>query len=437
MFSKQTSLHVMLSILFFLSCSRKDTIFRTRLFPISNGWAKTSVNAVIFRRNSLVTHNNFQYAAFYDENANVILAKRHIDSSNWQVQKTPYKGNVKDAHNAISIMIDGDGYLHMAWDHHNDSLRYCMSRDPEFLDLTGKKSMTGIKEQQVTYPEFYKMPDGNLLFLYRDGASGRGNLLMNYYDRHTQSWSKLQENLIDGEGERNAYWQATVDQQGMIHLSWVWRETADVETNHDLCYAQSPDNGKSWTKSTGEAYDLPITQKSAEYIRRIPQGSGLSNQTSMCADADGFPYIAAIWRPRGDVPQYHIVYFDGRSWQTIQATQRTQAFHLSGGGTKRLPMSRPQIVVDDNKTVFLIYRDSERGNCVSMARNRDLTKNSWIFENLTSFSVGMWEPSYDTEMWRERQKLHLFVQKVGQGDGEQMEEMEPQMVSVLEIESGE
>ena len=102
-------------------------------------------------------------------------------------------------------MLDGGGFLHMAWDHHNDSLRYCMSRKSESLELTDKLNMTGIKEHKVTYPEFYKMPDGNLLFLYRDGASGRGNLMLNHYDTRTQTWSRRHDGLLDGEGARNAY----------------------------------------------------------------------------------------------------------------------------------------------------------------------------------------------------------------------------------------
>jgi hypothetical protein len=32
---------------------------------------------------------------------------------------------------------------------------------------------------RVTYPEFHALPGGDLLFLYRDGGSGGGNLAMN------------------------------------------------------------------------------------------------------------------------------------------------------------------------------------------------------------------------------------------------------------------
>ena len=48
------------------------------------------------------------------------------------------------------------------------------------------------------------------------------------------------------EGKRNAYWQACVGANGAIHLSWVWRESASVESNHDMAYACSKDGGKTW-----------------------------------------------------------------------------------------------------------------------------------------------------------------------------------------------
>ena len=45
---------------------------------------------------------------------------------------------------------------------------------------------------------------------------------------------------------------------------------------------------------------------------------------------------------------------------------------------------------------------------------------------------GMWEPTYDPNAWAAKHELHLFVQNVGQGDAESLEELPPQMISVLE-----
>jgi hypothetical protein len=411
------------------------------LVPIAPGWAGNSVNVVIFRHASIVSHADTQFAAFYDQGGKVVLAKRKRGSNDWEVEPTPYSGNVKDAHNAISIGVDGKGYLHVAWDHHNVPLRYARSREPLSIELGDKLPMTQQHETRVSYPEFYPMPDGGLVFLYRDGASGSGNLVLNRYDVQTSTWTQLHENLIDGQGQRNAYTQATVDPRGVIHLSWVWRESPDVATNHDLCYARSADGGKTWTRSTGEPYTIPITAASAEVAAAIPQRSELINQTSMTTDSKGRPYIATYWREQGEeIPQYHVVYRNADGWKTSIVGGQTVPFRLGGTGTKRIPLSRPQIFADASGAAdkaYVLFRDEGRGYKVSIAICDDLSKPSWRIQDLTSESVGQWEPSYDAALWTGKKQLNALVQKVDQPDAEGVSNIPPEMVYVLQWSPGD
>ncbi len=401
----------------------------------TNAWANNSVNTVIFRKNALTSFKDIQYTAYYDEDQNVVLAKRKINSQKWEVLKTQYKGDASDAHKSISIMIDGDGYLHMAWGQHNNNLNYARSLLPEKLALGNKQPMLGVKENKVSYPEFYKLANGNLLFFYRDGGSGNGNFMLNRYDLKTRTWERIQDNLIDGEGKRNAYVQTAIDVKGTIHLSWVWRETPDVASNHDLCYAKSADGGLTWQRSSGTKYQLPITASNAEYAFKIPQNSELINQTSMYADENGNPFIATYWRDHGqNIPQYHIVYKTGENWAINTLNFRKTAFSLSGGGTKKIPISRPQLVCWSTKNAIagaLIFRDIERGNKVSIAISKDLSKDVWLCKDLTTTSVGEWEPNLDTELWAKKKRLDLFVQKVEQIDGEGKANTVPTAVKVL------
>ncbi|MCD8044978.1 MAG: BNR repeat-containing protein [Tannerellaceae bacterium] len=406
---------------------------------VSDGYSRTSVNTTVFRTNSIVTSGNTQFIAFYDAEGYMVVGKREQGNTNWQLQKSKYKGNCADAHNIISIMADGEGYLHVSFDHHNHPLNYCKSVAPFSLELGEKEEMTGLDEQDVTYPEFYKLSNGDLLFAYRSGESGRGNLVLNRYLTEEKRWIRIQDILIDGEGQRNAYWQMYVDTHDTIHLSWVWRESWLVETNHDLCYACSVDGGISWKKSDGSVYTLPITAGNAEYAWHIPQQSELINQTSMTADKNGNPYIATYWRdPDSRVPQYRLVYFDGHSWQQQQVSQRTTPFSLSGGGTKRIPISRPRLVIRNKKDTceaFYIFRDEERGSKVSMAYAADLSAGQWNYTDLTGFTVEAWEPSHDTELWKEQGKLHIYIQHTGQGDGEATTDLPPQPIYVIEADT--
>lgn len=405
--------------------------------PISKGWSNNSINAVVFRQNSLVTQTDTQFIAFYTPEGKLALGKRHLKSKSFVISETQYKGNTKDAHNSISIMVDGEGFLHVSWDHHGHPLRYAKSVSPYSLTLGSKIEMTGINETNVTYPQFFKMPNGNLLFMFRDGRSGRGNLVVNSYDVITKTWTRLQNNLINGEGKRNAYWQACVDTHGVIHVSWVWRESPDVASNHDMCYARSKDGGVTWEDSKSKHYQLPITAATAEYACRIPQNSELINQTSMTTDAKGQPVIASYWREKdSEIPQYHVISLNDGQWETTNLNFRQTPFSLKGGGTKRIPISRPQIVVDKGKkssSCYLIFRDEERGSKVSMAIGKTPKSNTWKIVDLTQESVGQWEPTFDTELWKDKGMLHLFVQKVEQADAEGNADLEPQMVQVLEL----
>lgn len=411
-------------------------IYSQQLVPVSDGWANNSVNVTVFRKNSLVTYKDTQFIAYYDNNGCLILGKRKLPKGEWILHKTQYTGNVSDAHNSISIMVDGDGYLHVSWDHHGHPLRYAKSIAPLSLELGDKQPMTGELEENVTYPEFYKMPNGDLIFIYRDGQSGKGNLVLNRYNVKTKTWNQLQKNLIDGEGKRNAYAQSCVDDKGVIHISWVWRETPDVATNHDLCYAKSLDGGITWMNSMGEKYTLPIIAETSEYAALIPQNSELINQTAMTTDSKGNPYIATYWREKNsDIPQYHIVYNKHNEWRVMNLNFRNTPFSLKGGGTKRIPISRPQLIVDTkskNTNLFLLFRDEERGGKVSMAVCKNIDGKKWTVRDLTDFSVGSWEPSFDTELWRNKKQLHIFVQKADQVDGEGKADIAPQKVYILE-----
>jgi hypothetical protein len=130
-----------------------------------------------------------------------------------------------------------------------------------------------------------------------------------------------------------------------------------------------------------------------------------------------------------------IVRHDGKAWQTTAVTDRKTNFSLAGAGSKAIPISRPQVFsrsTNGRTGVWVLFRDAERGSRVSMAACDDITRPQWKTQDLTDFSVRFWEPSYDHVRWQRDGVLDLYVQMVGQGDGEKLEEIEPQMAQVLE-----
>jgi hypothetical protein len=401
-----------------------------------SGWAKNTVNTAVFRKNSLASDRKYQYISYYDDEGYVVLGRRLLSGKTWQLRRTAYTGHAEDAHNVISIMVDKAGYLHVCWDQHDSRLRYARSLHPNSLVLGYEQVMVGRNETQVTYPEFLKLPNGQLLFLYRDGGSGNGNLVVNSYDVKQQQWKRIHNNLIDGEGKRNAYWQSYVDNQGTIHLSWVWRESPNVASNHDMAYACSKDGGLTWERSNGTRYNLPMKASTVEYAARIPQQHELINQTSIAADDKGNPFIASYWRnPGSRIPQYKVIYLQDGEWKVRSFDFRRTSFSLSGGGTKEIPIARPQLLVrgkDDRIALTLIFRDQERGYRPSILTLQGMQREANDPVDLCDESVGSWEPTYDTELWRKKRKIALFVQATVQKDGEGLAENAPTTVKVLE-----
>ncbi|WP_187120104.1 BNR repeat-containing protein, partial [Actinomyces polynesiensis] len=315
---------------------------------LGTGWASNAVNAMPFRHSSVATTirdgDEIQTTAYYDPRGRLVLARRDVTRGEpWTTSVTQYTGNVLDAHNSISLAVSGDGYLHVAWGMHAKPMQYARSTQPWSLQLGAVTPVTGQHEAYVTYPEFHSQSDGDLFLLYRDGGSGNGNLVLDHYDAKRGRWLQVQSNLIDGESSQmNPYWQATVDSQDRLQVSWVWRSTADVSSNHDLSYARSTDaTGTKWERSDGRAYSLPISERQAEVITRIPQNSQLINQTSMTVDGDDRPWIVSYWQPLATGPvQYMLTHLGQDGWEVEDTGLRSTSFVLSGGGTKSIPAAR-------------------------------------------------------------------------------------------------
>ena len=396
-----------------------NNTYNVKSSKLTTGFAGNAINGASFRKNAITTYiddagNEHQIAAYYDYYGTIVLAKR-VNEGQWFYEWTGLKGDITDAHNTISVAVDGDGYIHLAWGQHARSLNYAHSEEPLSLKITVKE-MIGDLEKFVTYPEFYNLPNGDLFFLYRDGGSGNGNLVLNKYHTEQNAWERVQDNLISGEGERSPYWQAVIDYKGRLHISWVWRETTDVSTNYNISYMVSTDmSGTQFQNSKGELLILPVIEDTAEVICEIPQNSSLINQTSMTVDENDMPYIVSYWRVNGIV-QYNVIRFTGEQWIIYNTDIRSTDFVLSGISTQKLPCARPQILVSgsgENANIFLIFRDDERNSYASIAK-LSLNDTEIITEkmiDITNTPLGEWEPNYDINLWNDKRKIVLLLQK--------------------------
>lgn len=207
----------------------------------------------------------------------------------------------------------------------------------------------------------------------------------------------MQEKLIDGEGKRSAYWDMTVDRKGALHLVWIWRDTPDVASNHDLAYARSADGGATWAGLDGKALALPITEANASYALAIAQKSNLMNAPVIATDRDGRPFITSYWSPKpGDKPRFHVVYANALASNVIAGPESAENFTLSGTETKSPPISRGTLLIEQggkNVRLNLLYRNNQ-GQVIAATLDK-LDAPLRVEHALTRDSVGAWEPAFD------------------------------------------
>lgn len=92
---------------------------------------------------------------------------------------------------------------------------------------------------------------------------------------------------IQGD-DNNAYINGLDHLDGKLYTSWTVRETPNADTNHDVFFAYSDDDGKTWFNTNDTALELPIsTADDSAMIWEVPQNSRMVNQEGQLADAEG------------------------------------------------------------------------------------------------------------------------------------------------------
>lgn len=389
---------------------------------LGQAWSGNTINTVIFRHHGILTAKKYQFTAYYDHNKQLQIIKRDLrdQSITRHIIKEIY--NLKDAHNSISLGIDAQGYLHLCYDHHVHSLHYRKSCQPFSIDAwTEALSMTGKNEERVTYPTFIIEPSsGSLLFMHRDGGPYRGRAFLKYYDVAQNTWTDYPEAILSGYNHKpwtsNPYWNHPVfDTEGKLHLSYVWRSRSlgDQEkiNNIGIDYAYSPNLGNDWLTVQGIPLQTPITQVNSETIWGVPRGVNLINQTSMAVDSKGHPHIVFYANDHHQIPQYQHVWFNGKEWRHQIISRRTKRFDLLGGGTLQIPMSRPEVVIDKQDYIYVIYRADITGHQMSVLTlfPDDYSLDKGVERRLLEESLGFSEPVIDRLRWNRDEILSMLI----------------------------
>lgn len=284
----------------------------------------------------LLTHRQQQYVAFYARDRRMTVAMRDLDGDVWQF-KTLDSTVGWDSHNYVTMAIDEAGCLHVSGNMHVRPLVYFRAEKPGDIEsLHAVPAMVGDLEKRCTYPRFFEGPEGRLIFTYRDGSSGNGNQIYNSYDVRTKTWRRLlDEPLLDGGGAMNAY-PVGPDRgpDGRFHLCWVWRDTPDCSTNHDVSYARSSDL-VHWETAGGVPVELPMTVATPGLVvDPVPPGGGAINgNTRIGFDSRNRPIVTYHKFDAKGFTQIYNARYEGSGWRSCQVSDWDYRWYPEGGGT--------------------------------------------------------------------------------------------------------
>ncbi len=401
-------------------------------FPVSGTTNfGTTINGRTHQQWPMQTFKGYQYATYYDDNRHVCVARRKLPTGDWEVIRlTDYQILSNDSHNVTVIGIsEGDGSIHLLFDHHADELNYRftapgVASDPESIDWNASLFGGVVHElgpvghiDRFTYPRFFSAPNGNLMLYYRYFTSGNGDSVIQEYDATTHQWRTDLGKFIardigsytwDGavSNFRYAYINA-IDYAGdRIHVTWVWRdrfERTSLDNNHDICYAYSDDNGRTWKNNAGE--QIAVTGSSfisidspGITVAPVEPGRNLINQCTHYAYPDGTIHIMMRHHISGTTDtKYH------HYWRDVAGVWHSQVQSFTG--------SRPSLVGDQSKNLLLVYTSGGR---TRIARGvPDETKTTWTWTQ--AFTQGAFtdggEGVIDFSRWQKEGILTTYSQE--------------------------
>jgi hypothetical protein len=377
-------------------------------------------NTLPFTQDALVTSGGTQCCVWVTgPELTPVVSSRRLPQGDWspivdlgRIPGNPFQiPTALDPHNSYAAGVDDRGRLHVVGNLHNQTLRYARSDDAE-LEEWSFGTMIGLDEASVTYPAFVKHPDGTLLFLYRDGRSGFGDIYANRLPPGSDAWERIGK-LIDGKatGESPYLNHAVVSADWTLHLSGCFRgEGRSAATNRDVWHLQGSGAGRSWCSAAGEPLRLPLERQTVPIaLPTRPEGSGLVNQTGMDVDPAGRPHIATTLYDSLGATQIIHMYHDGSRWRLRPVTSFKHRMETNAP-ILDAAVARPAVACTSDFRVWIVFRAAHNGRanfvrCIESRPDDEAVREFVLYGD----DLGAWEPSYDTNALRSRDELHLLV----------------------------
>jgi hypothetical protein len=373
-----------------LVLSRRTTV-EAQALVMRGGSFGSFVNDISYGQSQLILHGNSQFSVWYraigPNRAHVAVGRRSLGQAAWQTTAlTDWTLASDNTHENVTMGIAPlDGTVHFAFGMHAETLNRRSSTQGfatsslklfpgQFSSVRSDfGSVRPVKA--VTYPQFATTPGGRTQMFYRVGVSGAGDYEVATYEPATGKWGtplrfigragayefRDSQGFVVRSTSRNAYPNGFhYGPNGRLHVTWIWRERATLPrgkrllANHDLYYAFSDDQGKTWKTNDGASAALPITVATPKArVWPLPPTYGTVNQQAQAVDSRGQPHVVMGHRNTPGDPYS----FGNDAYHHYHRTPEGKWHHAvlkaPGGG-------RPRLVFDADDTAYLLFQRGGR-----------------------------------------------------------------------------
>lgn len=402
----------------------------------TDAYAESIANTSILRGGSLVTKptTGDQFFAYHADNLPSVLSGKvalgKITPANVvTTSKSAILTDAQDSHNFFSMVVDGDDDLLMAGDMHGVPMKWQRLAGGS-ITFTGWATPPiepgATDETSVTYPIFaIRLSTGDAVFAYRDGASGDGKYIFKKWTKATNALALIAL-IVDGTVDGKSfypdvpYWD---EARGRLHCGGCWRDTTNLNTNHDRIhfYLTSADNWNTVSafKADGSAQTLPVTVANAAYAAHDATNTGLTNVGTITVDSSGYPHMFSFTDPGDGIAQVFADRWTGSAWERkwipddpqLQSGTPFSYVGVTSGAYRTI--SSPYAICDGvtDRTIILMRSDTQGAGVWAMICERaDLTQ--WVWKQISADDLGnAWFGGKDEYLWRTQGTIDMLVQK--------------------------
>lgn len=224
---------------------------------------------------------------------------------------------VNDPHDNACLRIGEDGRIWLFKSGRNFARPGLVFRSLKPYDISAFEQ---IATHEFTYPQVWRRPEGGWFMLFTKYGAEGGKVQRNLF------WKTSADGLTWSDDHPLAafggHYQTSGQQGGKIATFFNWHPESNNDRRTNLYYAQTTDDGRTWTTAGGLPVELPLTRPdNAALVLDLQAEGNVMYTCDLNFDAQGNAVLLCVLGPEAalnaaGVPrEWTVLHWSGAKWE--------------------------------------------------------------------------------------------------------------------------